>query len=491
MQRVGKSGCSHPSCLTPLVLFTACCLLPAASCRLPAACLLLPATSLLAQTVPPLPQLALDAYPPAAREAISRAHRAATTTPADAGATGTLGQVLHAWEQWGAARDAYVRAAALAPGAFEWPYLEAVVLIRLARPADAAAKLEQALKLNPAYLPARLKLAEAVLDAGDLDRSAELFARLTEPACEPAVQLGLGRIASSRGRHAEAVEHLKRAIALFPEFGAAHYALGLAYRATGRRDEAQAALQQHAQHGARWPALPDKVLARVLALREDAAALLQRGVKLAEAGDLQGAIEAHEAALAADPSMAQAHANLISLYGRSRNWPKGEEHYRAVLALGVTVADAHYDYGVLLGLQERWDEAADAYRRATALNPMHAESHNNLGQILERQRKPEEAAAAYQLAVESQPTLRIARFNRARMLIALGRPDDAVRELQGITEPRDAEAPRYLFALATAHAHAGRRDEAIKWATDARDLALRHGDTALAAAIEKNLKSIK
>jgi tetratricopeptide (TPR) repeat protein len=226
-------------------------------------------------------------------------------------------------------------------------------------------------------------------------------------------------------------------------------------------------------------------------VRDDGRALLQRGVKLADAGEVAGAIEVHEAALAIDPSLAQAHANLISLYGRARNWPRAEAHYRAIVALGVNVADAHYDYGVLLGLQERWDEAAEAYRRATALNPLHAEAHNNLAQILERQRKLDEAAAEYQRAVESQPTLRIARFNRGRMLIALGRPEEAVRELQLLTEPRDAEAPRYLFALATAYVRAGRREDGIKWATAARDLALKHGDTALAAAIEKDLSRIR
>ena len=60
------------------------------------------------------------------------------------------------------------------------------------------------------------------------------------------------------------------------------------------------------------------------------------------------------------------------------------------------------------------------------------------------------------------------------MLIALARPDDAIVELEKLTEPRDAEAPRYLFALATAHVRAGHRDEGIKWATDAQQLALEH-----------------
>jgi tetratricopeptide (TPR) repeat protein len=216
---------------------------------------------------PPLPRLALDAYPPAAREAIARAHRAAVEHPTDSEATGRLGRVLQAWEQWAAARESYARAAALAPRSFEWPYLEGIVLQRLAQPADAVVRFEAALSIKPDYLPARLKLAEALLDAGDVDRSAQLFVRLTDPACEPAVQFGLGRIAAGRGNHGEAIAHLERALTLFPDFGAAHYALALSYRALGRREEAQAALQRHAKYGARWPAVPDPVMAGVLGLR--------------------------------------------------------------------------------------------------------------------------------------------------------------------------------------------------------------------------------
>jgi tetratricopeptide (TPR) repeat protein len=442
-------------------------------------------------SAPPLPTLALDTYPSAARDAIARAHREATAKGADAEATGALGRVLHAWEQWDAAHDAYLRAQALAPRTFEWHYLDAVVLQRLARPAEAAAELREAIAITPDYLPARVKLAEALLDAGQLEESRKLFSGVTDLEAEPSVEFGLGRIDAAERRHDAAIAHLQRAIALFPEFGSAHYALALSYRALGRREEAQAALARHAQFGARWPAVPDPVLATVTGLRDDAGALLQRGIKLAESDDLDAAIAAHEAALKIDPSLAQAHANLVSLYGRERNWAKAEEHYRAVVALGVNVADAHYDYGVLLSLQGRWDEATEAYRRTLALNPLHAQAHNNLGQILERTRQIEEAAAEYRRAVDSQPTLRLARFNLGRMLIALGRADEAVTELQKLTEPRDPEAPRYLFALSTAYMQSGHKDEGVKWATEARDLALQYGDKALADAIDRNLATIK
>jgi tetratricopeptide (TPR) repeat protein len=446
----------------------------------------------MAQTLPPLPRLALDSYPSQAREAVARAYRDAAARSTDPAVVARLAETLHAWDQWGAAHETYVRAQALAPRAFEWQYLDGLALQRLARHAEAAAHFDEALQRSPAYLPARVKLAESLLETGSLDRAEPLFDALRrEPASEPAAELGLGRIAAAKGQHDAAVAHLERAVALFPEWGAAHYALALSYRALGRPDEAQRALERNAQYGPRWPAQSDSVYATVTALRNDAQTDLQRGLKLAEAGDLAGAIAAHEAALARDPSIARAHVNLISLYGRTHDWERAEHHYRAVVALGFNLDEAHYDYGVLLGLQERWGPAAEAYRQAIAINPRHALAHNNLGQILERDRHFDEAATAYRQAVDSEPAFRLGRFNLGRMLLALGRPEEAVAELEKLTEPRDGEAPRYLFALATAHVRAGHRDEGIRWATDARMLALAHGQNELAAAIERDLARLK
>ena len=139
----------------------------------------------------------------------------------------------------------------------------------------------------------------------------------------------------------------------------------------------------------------------------------------------------------------------------------------------------------------KWDLAAEAYRRAIAVNPLNAQAYNNLGQILEREKRLDEALVAYQRAVASQPALRAARFNVGRMLVALGRPDDAIVEFAKLTEPRDAEAPRYLFALATAHVRAGHKDEGIRWASEARRLALEHGQEELAAAIARDLAGLR
>ncbi len=437
-------------------------------------------------------KLSLETYPAEIRKDLERPYAEARSHPDSADAVGSLGRILQAWEQWETAHEMYTKAISLAPTSFDWYYLDGCVLERLARPQDAAAKLRQALKIRPEYIAARVRLADALLSAGQLSESQTIFAALArDPEAEPLGLFGLGRILAAEGKHQEAVQTIQRALTLFPEWGAAQYSLALSLRTLGRRAEAEQALQRHLEYGTRWPAVADPLLSAVSDLRHDSAARFRRARKLADDGDVNGAIAEFEAVLADDKSVAIAHSSLVKLYGRIGNWPKAEEHYRAALALGSGLAELHYDYGVLLGLQQKWTDAQDAYRRAIAINPTYPEAHNNLGQILERSRDLEAALNEYRSAVRDRPTFRLARLNVGRMLIALGRPDEAITELQKITQPRDAEAPRYLFALSTAYVRSGRKDEGVRWATDARQLALQYGDTALAAAIERDLAMIR
>ena len=440
----------------------------------------------------PLPQLTPDAYPAAARDQIGRAYEHARAQKDDAVAVAALARVLQAWTQWEAAHQAYARAQQLAPESFDWQYLDGIVLQRLMRHREAAERFRLAAALRPSYLPARVKLAESLLEAGDLEASEELFrALLSDPPAEPAAELGLGRIAAARGQHEAAIQRFGRATTLFPEFGAAYYALARSYRALGRSDDAQRALERQAAYGARWPAIDDPVLASINDVREDASALLQRGVKAADAANLSAAIADHEAALERDPELVLAHVNLISLYGRMGNRAKVEEHYRAVVAKGVYLDQAHYDYGVVLGMEGDWDGAATAYRKALAANPLDVKARNNLGQIFERQQSWEQAADEYGRAVQSQPTFRLGRFNLARMLMALGRPEEAAKELERLREPRDAETPRYLYALASARVRSGDVAEGRRIAEEARDLARAYGQSELVASIERDLARLK
>lgn len=442
--------------------------------------------------LPPLPAVAIESFPAEARTSIQTALAKARATPGDAVAVGGLGITLQAWEQWEAAHVAYVRAQAIAPASADWWHLDGLVLLRLARYGDAAAAFETALTRQPDLLASRARLAEARFEAGEIDASRRTYEALAErPESAPVGYLGLGRIAARQGRHDEAITHFERAIALFPEFAAAYYGLAQSLRAVGRRAEAAAALEEQRRHGTRWPAIGDSYAARVSMVRDDPRGHLFRGLRLAELGDLDGAIAAHEEAIARNPSLAQARANLISLYGRAGRFADAEQHYRAILEIGYNLDEAHYNYGVLLGLQKRWAEAEDAFSKAVAANPLHAQARNNLGQMLEARGQVAEALAQYRDAVTADPALRIARYNLGRMLLALKRPSEALAEFERLREPADAESARYLYALAVAHIQTGDREGGVSIARQARVRAAAFGQTELVAAIDRDLATLK
>ena len=442
--------------------------------------------------LPALPAVAIESFPEEARTSIQTALAKARATPADAVAAGGLGITLQAWEQWEAAHAAYLRAQAIAPAAPDWWHLDGLVLLRLARYGDAAAAFETALARQPDLLASSARLAEARFESGEIEASRRAYEALAgRPESAPVGQLGLGRIAARQGQHEQAIGHFERAIALFPEFAAAYYGLAQSLRALGRRAEAASALEQQQRHGTRWPAIDDAYAARVAMVRDDPRGHLFRGLRLAELGDLDGAIAAHEEAIARNPALAQARANLISLYGRAGKFADAERHYRAILEIGYNLDEAHYNYGVLLGLQKRWAEAEDAFGKAVAANPLHAQARNNLGQMLETRGLVAEALAQYRDAVAADPALRIARYNLGRMLLALKRPSEALAEFAKLREPADAESPRYLYALAVAHIQSGNRESGVSIAREARARATQFGQTELVAAIDRDLATLK
>jgi tetratricopeptide (TPR) repeat protein len=445
-----------------------------------------------AAQAPPLPALPLDAYPQPMREAVRPLYATAQTGTVDAAAAGALGRALQAWDQFEDAHAVYQRAQALAPEAFEWAYLDGVVLSRLARHDEAAGQLRRALTLSPDYLPGHVKLAEALVRAGRAEQAKPLFASLQSNALtRPFAEYGLGQLAAAAGQHDLAVAHFERAIALFPEWGEAHYARALSYTRLGRHEDAERAMAARLRFGTLGPGLEDPVLAAIATVRDDAVAHLQRGIELDQQGDLPGAIAAHAAAVAQDPSVAQAHLNLMLLYGRAQNWAKVEEHYRQAVALGFSLGDVNYNYGFAQQLQGRWHLAEAAYRRALDASPQHFAARLNLALALEHRQALEEAAAELRRATEVEPTSRAARFYLGRVLLELGRAPAAIVELERVIEPRDSDASLYLHALAIAHLEAGNRGEAARHATTARELAVAHRQTELVAIIDRTLALLK
>ena len=262
----------------------------------------------------------------------------------------------------------------------------------------------------------------------------------------------------------------------------------MARRNAGPREEARAALARAQEFGARWPAVDDPLLAQVRALRDDASANAERGLQRERQGDLAGAIQAYEAAVAVDPATIAPRVNLIALYGRQQNWTKAAAHYDALVSSGVAIpAEAHFNHGVCLAAQGRMDSAADLFRLAVALNPQYASAWSNLGQIAEMRGRIEEAETQYRHAVEYEPGDAGARLNLARMLIARHKYAEAITTLQPVVGRDLPDRPQYLFALATAHVLSGNVATGRGYAVEARDLARARGRYELADSIDREL----
>jgi protein O-GlcNAc transferase len=443
------------------------------------------------EALPPLPTLPLDAYEPGIREPIARAAEAARQQPDDPARNGALGMLLYASEQYEPAEACFERAQALDRADPRWPYYLGRTRSNLSRHEAAIAALQETLRREAGYLPARLLLARSLLDDGQTDASLALYQALASEDPEAAeVHYGLGRIAAARGDKASAAEQLGKACELFPGFGAAHFALARVYRDLGKKDAAQAELALYQADKLGWPAVPDPFMSALVALKTGADARLQKGIQLAAAGQLQAAVDEHEAALAADPQLLPAHVNLIQLYGELGQAQKAEEHYRAAVALDPNRADVHYNYGVLLMREGRSADAEKAFRRTLELSTDNPDAHNNLAYLLMTSGKLDEAAQHYRAAINLRPDFRAAHFNLGRILVNQGRVVEAIDELRQTLTPDDAEAPRCMYALGAAYARIGDRAEALKYMQLAQEKATALGQTALVDTIEKDLRRL-
>jgi Tfp pilus assembly protein PilF len=119
---------------------------------------------------------------------------------------------------------------------------------------------------------------------------------------------------------------------------------------------------------------------------------LQRGIWLQRAqGDLAGAAEQYQAAIALDPGETMAHNDLAVVLMAQQRWIEAESALRAELAAHPGLAIAHYNLGLALRSQGRFDEAARAWEEALVHQPDHLDAIGEL--FADARRRGDEARA--------------------------------------------------------------------------------------------------
>ena len=246
-----------------------------------------------------------------------------------------------------------------------------------------------------------------------------------------------GVLALLLGRAAVAVQHFRATAERQPDSASAHYNLGTALTAAGLFDDAVASYERALQLRPRY-----------------ARALSNLGDTLVVLGRADEAIRRYEAAVAAEPSMPEARNNLGAALWRKGDLLRAERELNEAIRLRPDYAEAYFNLGHAAVRDRRLADAAGHFRKAATLKDDWVVALTT---------------AAWVLSTAGDGTVRAPAE-------ALPFAERAVR----LTGRRDARA---LDVLAVAYASAGRFDDAVAAAREARALA----DPALARDIAARL----
>ena len=437
--------------------------------------------------VPPSPSL--DELAPAVRTQVQAAYEQARSAPQDPQANGELGMLLQAHGRFGAAAAWYQRARGLDPEAFRWAYYHGLALEEQGQPDEAIAVYRHALSLDPGYAAARLRLAALHLAGGQVEESRKQYDTvLGNHPHWPEAHLGYGRLLRQEGALDAAIAQFQRALDLGGPFGAAHYALALAYRQQGDTARADEHFGLFEQYEDVKLTISDSLRVQVEQRNVTDRPSLLRANRLLQQGRVPEAIQAYLQAIEQNPQSITAYEQLIFLYGRLRQLEQAEVYHARAEALGPKGTKHHFNLAEVYLSAGRYAEATTLYRRVVATDSTQANAYAQLGDALERQGATAEAIPHYEMALQIDPHHRQAHFSLGRYRASQGRYDEAIAHLQKAVEVEDATTAPILYLMAAVYIKMNRQQEAVSTLERARDIAVRTRNSPLLARIEADLR---
>ncbi len=219
---------------------------------------------------------------------------------------------------------------------------------------------------------------------------------------------------------ARAIRFFRSAVALDPRFAAAHAGLADCYVVLG---------------GAPYGAMPPAEAARL-------------------------ANEAAQAAVAADPSLAEGYATLALLaWSHELEWEKAATLFATSLRLDPGYATAHQWYAEYLAALGELDAAEREVQSALTLDPLSPAIGVDAGMVAYYQRHFAEAVARFEQVLAVDPGFPQARLGLGLALTQAGRHHEAIAVLDRLVQSSE-RSPSALAALGYAYGRAGRLEPA-------------------------------
>jgi protein O-GlcNAc transferase len=286
---------------------------------------------------------------------------------------------------------------------------EAIALQRRGAIAEAAARYEGVLRVDPNNPDAYYYLGMMSCQTGRFDAGVELARKaLASDARHVNAHILLGRALGALGHHEEAIEALQQAVALGPNVAGCHSHLADALSDLGRKAEAVHSYDQA------LALMPDCV--------ED---WFNRGLALDAIDRREEALESFDRAIAAKPDVAQVHLARANVLWRLRRSGEVLESVNRALALDPESAEAWHSRGNIHHDLRQYDYALADYDKALALKPELAEAWLGRGNALRECERYEKALTAYEEALARKPGLAQAWLGRGNVFFKLRRHEEA------------------------------------------------------------------
>jgi tetratricopeptide (TPR) repeat protein len=353
-----------------------------------------------------MPKTDLTRVEPAVRNRIAAATaefetsiKSDTSSAARARAYGELAMVYHAQDLTAPARVAYINAHRLDPRDKRWPYLLAHLYADQGNIPEAIKHFEIVRTIDRSYVPAEIYLGQMYLLNGELDKARSTFEVAKADKDAEAVALaGLGKVALAGNQYKEAAALLEEALKLRPNASRLRQPLAMAYRGLGDTDKAKANLAQFATDGPE-PGVTDPIVDAMSGKVVVSRVLLRRGQRFGKEGRFDLAERAFRAAVASDPTNAEALANLgISLANLGRT-DEAQKSLIESLRLDDSSSVAHFSLAVVYDRRGDDASAIAQYRAAVAQDPNNLQATVYLADAIMRAGSSLDAARWYRQAL--------------------------------------------------------------------------------------------
>lgn len=400
---------------------------------------------------------------PPVRRRLAEARRAVEAKPGSASAWGRYGMVADVHELDEVALASYAEARQLAPDDMRWPYLEGRLRTVQGADLDAGVELfERSLALDPDYIPARLRLAEALAQKGNLEAAAEAFRRVLKLAPDvPQAHLGLGQVLLRQGDAAAAVVAVERAHVLQPADAVALTTLSQIYRRLERREEAEIAARGAAL---REPVaiLDDPVLQEVSAEGVSSTLLVERALEYLRTDRFREALADLLLAEEGRPEDPYLQRDLGRSYQGLGDVANAAVHYEKALALKADLVDARVLLGLSLMEAGRINEARPHLEQARREAPDDPDVALNVALALLQAGQLDGALSEFSRANTLGEVPAAAHNAWGSALAQRGRLREAMEHFEIVLE-NDPEDPQALCNLGLASEALGQRDKAVEY----------------------------